>query len=40
MDERIDQITDMPVPVVNRVLFEDSEDDEYEILWAMQIIHM
>lgn len=30
MEERIDQIVDMPVPVVNKVLFEDeeSEDDE------------
>ena len=28
MEERIDQITDMPIPVVNKVLYWDSEDDD------------
>lgn len=28
MDERIDQIVDLPVPVVNKVLFDEYESDD------------
>lgn len=36
MDERIDQIVDLPVPVVNKVLFDEYEsDDENEEFWGM-----